>query len=76
MPIEDVVRSQEGHHMEEGELVLVYQGGSREGPGQKMKSRGRSAGVETLEPLKGLPSLDRENSHIRRGEQEGRQATE
>ena len=67
--IEDVTRSQECHHVEEGELVLVDQCRGREGARQEMECRGRSAGVETLEPLQGLPPVDRQNTNIRGGEQ-------
>ena len=45
--------------MENGKLVLMNQGRGREGAGKEMESWSRSAGVETLEPLKGLPSVDR-----------------
>ena len=76
MPEENIVRTQECHHVEEGELVLMDQGRGREGPGQEVESRGRSAGVETLEPLQCLPSVDRKHSHVSRGEQEGGQAAE
>ena len=76
MPVEDVFRSQEGHHMEEGELVPVNQGRRREGSRQEVKSRGRGAGVESLQPLKGLPSVDRKYLHLRWGEQEGGETTE
>ena len=48
---QDVARSQESHHVEEGVLVLVDQGGGRQGSRQKMESRARGAWVETLEPL-------------------------
>ena len=67
--VEDITRSQECHHVEEGELVLVDHCRGREGAGQEMECRGRSAGVETLEPLQGLPPVDRQNTHIRGGEQ-------
>ena len=67
--VEDITRTQECHHVEEGELVLVDHGRGREGAGQEMESWGRSAGGETLEPLQGLPPVDRQNTHIRGGEQ-------
>ena len=67
--VEDITRSQECHHVEEGELVLVDQCRGREGARQEMECRGRSAGVETLEPLQGLPPVDRQNTNIRGGEQ-------
>ena len=51
MPEENIVRTQECDHEEEGELVLMDQGRGREGPGQEVESRGRSTGVEKLEPL-------------------------
>ena len=74
--VEDITRSQECHHVEEGELVLVDHCRGREGAGQEMECWGRSAGVETLEPLEGMPPLDSQYSHISRGEQEGGKATE
>ena len=66
--MEDVIRPQECHHVEEGELVLVDQCRGREGARQEMECRGRSLGVETLEPLHGLPPVDRQNTNIRGGE--------
>ena len=55
--------------MEEGKLMLMNKGRGREGAGKEMESWSRSAGVETLEPLQGLPPVDRQNTHIRGGEQ-------
>ena len=57
MPVEDVFRSQEGHHVEEGELVPVNQGRRRERSRQEVKSRGRSAGVESLQLILSLPTV-------------------
>ena len=74
--VEDITRSLECNHVEEGELVLVDHCRGREGAGQEMECRGRSAGVETLEPLEGMPPVDGQYTHIRGGEQEGGKATE
>ena len=48
MLVEDVGWAKECYHVEEGILVLVDQGSSREGSRQEVKGWGRSAGVQTL----------------------------
>ena len=74
--VEDITRTQECNHVEKGELMLVDHCRGREGARQEMECWGRSAGVETLEPLEGLSPVDGQYSHIRRGEQEGGKTTE
>ena len=76
MFVEDVRWSQQGDHVEEGVLVDMDKCWGREGSRKEMKSRSRGAGVETLESLEGKHSVNRQNSHVRRGEQERGQATE
>ena len=73
---EDVGWTKEGHHVEEGELVLVDQCRGRERARKEVQGWGWSLGVETLESLQGQPPVDREHIHLCRGEQEGGQTTE
>ena len=54
---EDVARTQECYHVEEGVLVLVKQGRGREGAREEVQGWGWSVRVETLESLECQPSL-------------------
>ena len=76
MLMEDIIWAKKGHHVEEGELVLVNQCRGRERARQEVEGWGWSPRMEALESLQSQPSMDREYSHLRWGEQEGGQATE
>ena len=70
MLVEDVGRAEEGHHVEERVLVLMYQCRGRKRARQEMKGWGWSSGVETLESLQSQPPVNRKNFHLRRREKE------
>ena len=53
MLVKNVRWSQQGDHVEEGILVDMDQCWGREGSRQEVESRGRGAGVETLDSLEG-----------------------
>ena len=61
MLVEGVVWSQQGHHGQQGELVLVEECWGWERAGEQMYSWGWGSGVESLESLESGTAVERKN---------------
>ena len=76
MLIEDIIWAKKGHHVEEGELVLMNQCRGGERAREEVEGWGWSPRMEALESLEGSTAMEREDFQFTRGEAECGQSTE
>ena len=76
MLVEGVLRPEQGHHMQQSELVLVEKSWGWESAREKVDSWGRGAGMKALESLEGGTVVEGEKFHFTGCEAESSQSTE